>query len=150
MYNELKNMRKVLFFAIALVASVLALTSCNGNNPNDPLIGTWQHIEDYGDARSEQKVTFDGRDNFTYSDFKYMGDQVHYGQIIKGSYKIDGDIVTIHYAECSWTNDGQEYTKQDDFSLADEQIKYSIEGNTLTVIRLYGTGSAYTETYTKL
>lgn len=78
-----------------------------------------------------------------------MGDQVHYGQIIKGSYKIDGDIVTISYAECSWTNDGQEYTKQDDFSLADEQIKYSIEGNTLTVIRLYGTGSAYTETYTK-
>ncbi len=142
-------MKKILFFAFALVASVLAFTSCNGNNPNDPLVGTWQHIEDYGDARSEQKVTFDGRDNFTYSDFKYMGDQVHYGQIIKGSYKIDGDIVTIHYAECSWTNDGQEYTKQDDFSLSDEQIKYSIEGNTLTVIRLYGTGSAYTETYIK-
>ena len=142
-------MKKFFIFAIALVASVLALTSCNGNNPNDPLVGTWQHIEDYGDARSEQKVTFDGRDNFTYSDFKYMSDQVHYGQIIKGSYKIDGDIVTIHYAECSWTNDGQEYTKQDDFSLSDEQIKYSIEGNTLTVIRLYGTGSAYTETYIK-
>ena len=93
-------MKKILFFAIALVASVLTFTSCNGNNPNDPLVGTWQHIEDYGDARSEQKVTFDGRDNFTYSDFKYMGDQVHYGQIIKGSYKIDGDIVTISYAEC--------------------------------------------------
>ncbi len=141
-------MKKVLFFAFALVASVLAFTSCEKNNDN-PLVGTWQHIEDYGDARSEQKVTFDERDNFTYSEFKYMGDQVHYGQIIKGSYKIDGDIVTIHYAECSWTNDGQEYIKQNDFSLSDEQIKYSIEGNTLTVIRLYGTGSAYTETYTK-
>ena len=142
-------MKKVLFFAFALVASVLAFTSCEGNNANNPLVGTWQHIEDYGDARKEQKATFDGRDNFTYSEFKYIGDQVHLGQIIKGTYKINEDIVTISYAECSWTNDGQEYTKQDDFSLADEQIQYSIEGNTLTVIRLYGTGSAYTETYTK-
>ena len=142
-------MKKVLFFAFALVASVLAFTSCNGNNPNDPLVGTWQHIEDYGDARSEQKVTFDGRDNFTYSDFKYMGDQVHYGQIIKGSYKIDGDIVTISYAECSWTNDGQEYTKQDDFSLADEQIQYSIEGNTLHLVRGYGSEYSWEEDWTK-
>ena len=141
-------MKKVLFFAIALVASVMTFTSCEKNGDN-PLVGTWQHIETYGDGRSEQKVIFDGSNNFTYSDFKYMGDQVHYGQIIKGSYKIAGDIVTISYAECSWTNDGQEYTKQDDFSLADEQIKYTVEGNTLTVIRLYGSGSAYTETYTK-
>lgn len=138
-----------IFTSYIVLALALVFTACNGNNPNDPLVGTWQHIEDYGDARSEQKVTFDGRDNFTYSDFKYFGDQVHFGQIIKGTYKINEDIVTISYAECSWTNDGQEYTKQDDFSLADEQIKYSIEGNTLTVIRLYGTGSAYTETYTK-
>ena len=29
-------MKKILFFAIALVASVLAFTSCNGNNPDDP------------------------------------------------------------------------------------------------------------------
>ena len=142
-------MKKILFFAFALVAGVMAFTSCNGNNPNDPLVGTWQHIEDYGDARSEQKVTFDGSDNFTYSDFKYMGDQVHYGQIIKGSYKIDGDIVTIHYAECSWTNDGQEYTKQDDFSLADEQIKYSIEGNTLHLVRGYDSEYSWEEDWTK-
>ena len=29
-------MKKILFFVFALVASVLAFTACNGNNPDDP------------------------------------------------------------------------------------------------------------------
>ena len=135
-------MKKILFFAIAALA--LVFTACNGNNPNDPLVGTWQHIEDYGDARSEQKVTFDGRDNFTYSNFKYFGDQVHFGQITKGTYKIDGDMVYVHYTGFSWTNDGEHMEEQTDFEPYDDHFKYAISGNTLTIIR-----GDYTETYTK-
>lgn len=135
-------MKKVLFCALAALA--LAFTACDGNNPNNPLVGTWQHIEDYGDTRSEQKVSFDGRDNFTYSDFKYMGDQVHYGQIFKGSYRIDGDMVYVHYTGFSWTNDGEHMEEQTDFESYDENFKYSISGNTLTIIR-----GEDTETYTK-
>ena len=116
---------------------------------DNTLTGTWQHTEDYGDARSEVKVIFEESNKFTYSDYKYMGGLVHYGYILNGTYKIDKDIVTVHYAESLWTNDGIEINKQEDFSMADEQMKYSISGNTLTIIRLYGTGSAYTETYTK-
>lgn len=144
-------MKKILFFAIALAASVIAFTSCDKKDKENvnPLVGTWQHIEDYGDAHSEQKVIFGESNKFTYSDYKYMGGQVHYGQITQGTYKIEKDIVTVHYAECNWTNDGKEFNKQEDFSLADEQIQYAISGNTLTLVRLYGTGSAYTETYTK-
>ena len=137
-------MKKFFIFAFALVVSALTFTSCNGNNPNDPLVGTWAHVEDYGDARSEQKVTFDGRDNFTYSDFKYMGDQVHYGQITKGTYKIDGDMVDIHYTGFSWTNDGEHMEEQTDFEPYDDHFKYAISGNTLTIIR-----GDNTETYTK-
>ena len=143
-------MKKILFFAVVLVAGALAFTSCEkGNSADSPLVGTWQHIEDYGDARSEQKVIFGESNKFTYSDYKYMGGQVHYGQITQGTYKIEKDIVTVHYAESTWTNDGKEFNKQEDFSLADEQIKYSVSGETLTLTRLYDTGSAYTETYTK-
>ncbi len=137
-------MRKFLFFAFALVASALMFTACNGNDANNPLVGTWQHIEDYGDARSEVKVTFDGSNNFTYSDFKYMGGQVHYGHIYKGTYKINGDEVNIHYTGFSWTNDGVHIEEQTDFQPYDDWFKYSINGNTLTIIR-----GDNTETYTK-
>ena len=137
-------MKKILFFAIALVASALAFTSCNGNNPNDPLVGTWKYIEENGDIRSEQKVKFEGNNNFSYSDYMYMSGQVHYGHILKGTYKINGDEVNIHYTGFSWTNDGEHMEEQTDFQPYDEWFKYSINGNTLTIIR-----GDNTETYTK-
>ena len=137
-------MRKFILCTLSFVTLSLLFTACNGNNPNDPLVGTWAHVEDYGDKRSEQKVTFDGRDNFTYSDFKYMSGQVHFGQITKGTYKINGDEVNIHYTGFSWTNDGEHMEEQTDFQPYDENFKYAISGNTLTIIR-----GDDTETYTK-
>ena len=53
-------MRKVLFFALAVLA--LVFTACNGNNPNDPLVGTWAQW----DEASENIITFDGKGNYTY------------------------------------------------------------------------------------
>lgn len=34
--QKFNNMRKILFFAIALVAGALAFTSCDPNNPSNP------------------------------------------------------------------------------------------------------------------
>lgn len=137
-------MKKFFIFAIALVAGVLAFTSCNGNDASNPLVGTWKHIEEKGDIRSEQKVTFEGNNNFSYSDYMYMSGQVHYGHIFKGTYKINGDEVNIHYTGFSGTNDGVHMEEQTDFQPYDEWFKYSINGNTLTITR-----GDYTETYTK-
>ena len=137
-------MKKFFIFAFALVVSALTFTSCNGNTPNDPLVGTWAHVEENGDIRTEQKVTFDGSNKFSYSDYMYMGGQVHYGRMYKGTYKIDGDMVYVHYTGFSWTNDDEHMEEQTDFEPYDENFKYSISGNTLTIIR-----GDDTETYTK-
>ena len=40
-------MKKILFFALALVASVLAFTSCDPNNPNNPTNPDELNIKDY-------------------------------------------------------------------------------------------------------
>ena len=140
-------MKKVLFFAIALVASALVFTSCEKNSDN-PLVGTWQYIEDYGPDRTEKKVIFEGSNKFTYSEYMYLNDQVHYGYMYKGTYKIDGDMVYVHYTGFMSTIDGEMH-EHSDFEPYDDQFKYSIDGKTLTITYLPGTGSDYTETYTK-
>ena len=61
-----------------------------------------------------------------------------------GTYKIDGDMVDIHYTGFSWTNDGEHMEEQTDFEPYDDHFKYAISGNTLTIIR-----GDNTETYTK-
>ena len=141
-------MKKILLFALA--AMTLAFVACDKKDKKksepeqNPLVGTWQNIEEYGDVRKEVKYTFDGSNNFSYSDYKYMGGQVHFGQIFKGSYRIDGDMVYVHYTGSSWTNDGEHIEEQTDFAPYDANFKYSISGNTLTIIR-----GEDTETYTK-
>ena len=55
-------MKKFFIFAIALVASVLALTSCEGNKIDSPIVGTWAQTSDAMDFF----ITFDGKGNYTY------------------------------------------------------------------------------------
>jgi len=40
-------MRKILYFAFALVASALTFTACNGNNPTDPSTINPEYFEGY-------------------------------------------------------------------------------------------------------
>ena len=54
-------MRKFFIFAIALVASALALTSCEGNKIDSPIVGTWAQIHE----DMEYFITFDGKGNYT-------------------------------------------------------------------------------------
>ena len=57
--------------------------------------------------------------------------------LFEGTYEIKGDIVTVHY-----TNHGWRYESQTEwvpgFEGHDENIKFSIDGNKLTIIRYYG------------
>ena len=93
-------MKKVLFFAFALVASVLAFTSCEGNNPSDNpqtaklTSGTWVYqVNENGYMYFE----------FSGSSFKYheigqaMG--VTIDAWVGGSYTLKGNALTFKFTD---------------------------------------------------
>lgn len=145
-------MRKYLFLAIALVVGVLAFTSCEGNKIDSPIVGTWEQI----DEDIEYFITFDGKGNYTYINNYYFYDQEtgqkievpHEHVVILGSFKIDGDILTVHNDKETISMDGGP-AEEIEWEPYDEQMKFSIQGNTLHLIRDYGTEYAYEEDWTK-
>ena len=90
-------MKKVLFFAFALVASALTFTACDGNTPSGPanvtpamLAGTmWRVDGSYVDGKlnymphlivevlNTEKAVFNGSDTVNY---RIEGDQLSYGK----------------------------------------------------------------------
>ncbi len=147
-------MRKFLFFAFALVAGALAFTSCdNSNDPNNPLVGTWS-VWQSGDFYNE--ISFDGNSTYTTIQDYYFYDgeagelipTPHEHVVIKGSYTIDGDIVTIHQTSQTISMDGGA-AENIEWEPEDEQIKFKVEGNTLTLTRNYGTEYQSEQVFTK-
>ena len=145
-------MRKFFIFAIALVASALTFTSCDKNNIDSPVVGTWAQIHE----DMEYFITFDGKGNYTYINNYYFydidtGEKIqtpHEHVVIKGSFKIDGDIITVHNDTETISMDGG--PAQDiEWEPYDEQMKYSVKGNTLHLIRDYGTESAFEQEFYK-
>ena len=133
-------MKKILFFAIALVASAMVFTACEKNNAN-ALVGTWSR-DTQKDASGyyETMTLIFNNDN----GFVFQGQQ-HYPQnpdaiaimILEGKYEINGDIATVHYQKHGWNHgEGAEYIP--DWEGYDEKIKFSIDGKKLTIIRNYG------------
>ena len=140
-------MKKFFIFAIALVASVLALTSCEGNKIDSPIVGTWAQTSDDMDFF----ITFDGKGNYTYINDYYMygRDAVpHEHVVIKGSFKIDGDIITVHNDTETISMDGGP-AREIEWEPYDEQMKFSISGNTLHLVRGYGSEYSWEEDWTK-
>lgn len=144
-------MKKILFIAIALVAGVLAFTSCNKKDKDkgvdSPIVGTWSIIEEDMDYF----ITFDGEGNYTYINDYYMygRDAVpHEHVVIKGSFTVDGDIITVHNDSETISMDGGP-AEEIEWEPYDEQMKYSINGNTLHLIRQYGTEYSWEEDWTK-
>ena len=145
-------MKKFFIFAIALVASVLAFTSCEGNKIDSPIIGTWAQIEE----DMEYFITFDGKGNYTYINNYYFYDQEtgvkiptpHEHVVIKGSFKIDGDIITVHNDTETISMDGGP-AESIEWEPYDEQMKFSISGNTLHLVRGYGSEYSWEEDWTK-
>ena len=142
-------MRKFLFFAFALVACVLAFTSCNKKDKDidSPIVGTWSIIE----PDMDYFITFDGKGNYTYINDYYMygRDAVpHEHVVIKGSFTVDGDIITVHNDSETISMDGGP-AEEIEWEPYDEQMKYSINGNTLHLVREYGTEYSWEEDWTK-
>ena len=145
-------MRKFFIFAFVLVASVLAFTSCEGNKIDSPIVGTWAQIHE----DMEDFITFDGKGNYTFIENYYFYDQEtgkkieipHEHIVIKGSFKIDGDIITVHNDTETISMDGGP-AQEIEWEPYDEQMKFSINGNTLHLIRDYGTEYPYEQEFYK-
>lgn len=135
-------MKKILFFALALVAGALAFTSCDKNKVDSPLVGTWEsHREDVPHYR---QLNFFANGNVDYRE--YMEDGIY--NTMEGTYSIKGDTYTAHFTRHGWNyGEGVEYIP--DWDGYDDYAKFSISGNEATITHLYGTSDAYTVTYTK-
>ena len=146
-------MKKILFLAFALVASVLAFTSCD-NNAANPLQGTWVYqtepSQDSGWYGVYTLIIKDGK-NFRFTDEAHAPGETeaHDMMVMEGEYETKDDILTLHYQKHGWIHGSQEEFIPE-WEGYDEQIKYSISGNKLTLIRNYQEGNnSQTQIYTK-
>lgn len=146
-------MKKVLFFAMALVAGALAFTSCEGNNPNNPIVGTWMYENKPMNGSTDfsrmyaifnEDFTFELQERWVYS-----GQEDKHYNYMAGTYEFKANnVVLAHFKSHGWYHEGEKDVVPG-FEGWDEQIQYSISGNTLTLIRGYGSSNPVTETYTK-
>ena len=136
-------MKKILFFAFALVASVLAFTSCEGKDTGDVLTGTWAYnVEAKQTGGVYECVTFSGKDAFAFERCIYNANgSIHVGpDKLVGTYVIEGNTftATMHYE-----GDEQQHVNK---------YEFAIEGKTLTATLIEG-GTFYpagtTIVYTK-
>lgn len=163
-------MKKFLFFVMALVAGAMTFTSCEKDKIDSPLVGTWEQVEThYAPEKKlstikEAIITFDGKGNYILEEgkyFQYDGEEkeTHLRGIERGSYSIEGDLVTVHHEESKsiYNPETGKMEEQPEEYLRhyDEQIRFSIDGNKLTLNRnLNGTNpyrgqDLWTEVYTK-
>jgi len=141
-------MKKILFFAFALVASALVFTSCDNNKkkdePSDPakqLVGTWSRDTE-GDASGyyeTQTLIIDANNAFAFNGQQHYPDNpdVIAIMLLEGTYEVSGDIITVHFKKHGWNHNGEiEYIPE--WEGYDEKMKYTVSGKELTLIRNYG------------
>lgn len=148
-------MKKFLFFALALVASVLAFVSCDKKDKqkdepavSSPIVGTWFASE----GSNDYFYTFN-----TDGSYQRIMDYYMYGRAVvahehivaDGSYQIENDIVTVKIDTIRISMDGGPFGPFPGFWPAQEKIKFKVEGNKLSLIRDYGTASESTEELTQ-
>ena len=87
-------MKKLLFFALALVAGVMAFTSCNKKETvESPIVGTWMRVA----GASDFFYTFGEDGTYQRIEDYYMNgrDVVAHEHIVgDGTFKIDGDVIS--------------------------------------------------------
>lgn len=144
-------MRKILFFAFALVAGVVAFTSCEKKNGN-ALIGKWSFDTEktQGGYYETQSVIFEENGNFIFQAVQHPEDPqaFNFVMVMEGTYKVHGEFITVHFTKHGWDHgDGMEYIPG--WEPYDDEMKYAISGKQLTLTRNYGEDYASEETYTK-
>ena len=108
-------------------------------------------VDDYRARAAAAGVYSDYVGNYTYINDYYMygRDAVpHEHVVIKGSFTVDGDIITVHNDYETISMDGGP-AEEIEWEPYDEQMKYSINGNTLHLVRQYGTEYSWEEDWTK-
>ena len=150
-------MKKSLFFAFALVASVLAFVSCDKDDKKkdepsvvvtDPIVATWGRATDDSDFF----YTFSADGKYQRIEDYYMNGRnvvAHEHIVADGSYKIEGDILTAKIDTIRISMDGGAFDPFPGFWPDQESMKFKIEGNKLSLIRDYGTTDEWTEVLTK-
>lgn len=141
-------MKKILFFAFALVASALVFVACDNNKkkdePSDPtkqLVGTWSRDTE-GDASGyyeTQTLIIDANNAFAFNGQQHYPDNpdVIAIMLLEGTYEVSGDIITVHFEKHGWNHNGEiEYIPE--WEGYDEKMKFSVVGKELTLIRNYG------------
>ncbi len=146
-------MKKHLFFAFALVASVLAFTSCNKEGKNEPtvqspLVGTWFASEGAHDFF----YTFNADGTYQRIEDYYMNSRAvvaHEHIVGDGSYTFANDIVSTKLDTIRISMDGGPFGPFPDFWPKEEKMKFKVEGDKLTLTHDYESGDAWTEVLTK-
>ena len=138
-------MKKILIFAIALVASVLTFTSCEKSNIESTIVGTWKRVSN----ESDFFYTFKSNGDYQRVEDYYMNgrDVVAHEHIVgDGSYKINGDVIDATLKTILVYMDGsKDGDSFDEFWPMNEELKFSVEGNYLTLIHNPGTEEEWPE-----
>lgn len=144
-------MKKYLFFAIVLAAGVMAFTSCNKKETvESPIVGTWFA----SDEAQDYFYTFNSNGSYQRIVDYFMNgrDVVAHEHIVgDGNFTVNGDIVTANIQSILVYMDGSDKGDPfDDFWPSKETMKFSVNGNTLTLIHNYETEDEWTEILTKI
>ena len=128
-------MKKVLFFAIALVASALVLTACNSNDPQHPIKGVKFYCDmNRGETPVSEYFYFGLKDDFEWG-MEIYEDQERTKKI---SAQVDYGTYTLneadHYIDLAYTGgfyetkDGKQDTGS---SHKSERVFYELKGDTI-------------------
>lgn len=109
----------------------MCLTSCNNNDPENLIVGTWKGKTAAIEGRySEYTFTFDSKKNVEFTDEYYEGGSFWDGQTRKGTYELvkDGNTGSVHYTYAKIWGRGpaQEGTTDET-----EHFRYEFKGDTL-------------------
>jgi len=151
-------MKKILFLAFALVASVMVFTSCENNkkgasDPAKKLIGTWSRDTE-GDASGyyeTQTLIIEADKNFAFNGEQHDPQNPDFIAImlLEGKYEVSGDTLLVHFERHGWNYNGEiEYIP--DWEGRDEKMKFTVTGSELTLVHNYGEEyEGEPETYTR-
>ena len=132
-------MRKILFFAFALVVTALAFTACEKNGAS-ALVGTWSRdTEKDASGYYETQTLIINEKDFVFQNQQHNPEFPKSVDIMlmEGNYDLEGDVIIAHFLRHGWNHDGEiEYVPG--WEGFDERIKYAIDGKKLTIIRYYG------------